>query len=150
MFVQWYNAVRVNIHVWSDMLLLMPAYVRHASTLPPGSVMNVYQSLATAWTQTIPQGVPTVVSIAGQNWYLDSEGGGYNQDGWTHIYSLNGPSGSWLANPAWSPAEAALLLGGETAMWGEGINHDNFDAFVWRDVALLQTSSAFKTRQLSF
>ena len=27
------------------------------------------------------------------------------------------------------------MLGGETAMWGEGINKDNFDAFVWREAA---------------
>lgn len=47
----------------------------------------------------------------------------------------NGPNGSWLGNPAWSPAEKALFLGGETAMWGEGINEDNFDAFVWRGAA---------------
>lgn len=24
------------------------------------------------------------------------------------------------------------MLGGETAMWGEGINEDNFDEYVWR------------------
>lgn len=27
------------------------------------------------------------------------------------------------------------MLGGECAMWGEGINKDNFDAFVWREAA---------------
>ena len=41
----------------------------YASNLPTGSVMNVYQSLSTAWTQTIPAGVETVISMAGQDWY---------------------------------------------------------------------------------
>lgn len=47
----------------------------------------------------------------------------------------NGVNGSWLGNPDWTPAQKALFLGGETAMWGEGINEDNFDAFVWRGAA---------------
>ena len=34
--------------------------------------------------------------------------------------------------PNASRAAHAAMLGGETAMWGEGINKDNFDAFVWR------------------
>ena len=37
-----------------------------ASNLPQGSVANVYQSLQTAWQQTLPAGVKTVVSMAGE------------------------------------------------------------------------------------
>ena len=48
--------------------------------LPPGSVENVYQSLQTAWEQNVPGGVQTVLSMAGDGWYLDSEHGGYNQN----------------------------------------------------------------------
>lgn len=107
----------------------------YASNLPPGSVFNVYQSLATAFTETVPQGTPTVVSMAGESWYLDGECGGYNQNAWTCVYSFKGPNGSWLMDPTWSTAERALFLGGETAMWGEGINQDNFDAYVWRGAA---------------
>jgi hypothetical protein len=29
----------------------------------------------------------------------------------------------------------SFCIAGETAMWGEGINKDNFDAFVWREAA---------------
>lgn len=51
----------------------------YQTNVPRSTVFNVYQSLSTLWTQTIPAGTPSVVSIAGQNWYLDSECGGYNQ-----------------------------------------------------------------------
>jgi hypothetical protein len=54
------------------------------------------------------------------------------QNAWKCVYNLKGPSGSWLGDPTWPSAESALLKGGEAAMWGEGINKDNFDAFVWR------------------
>lgn len=40
----------------------------HAVNLPAGSVMNVYQNLTTAWRQTIPAKIKTVVSIANQGW----------------------------------------------------------------------------------
>jgi hypothetical protein len=73
--------------------------------------------------------------MAGQHWYLDSESGGYNQNAWKAIYGFSGANGSWLSNQSWSAAEDSLFLGGETAMWGEGINVDNFDAFVWRGTA---------------
>ena len=112
-----------------------------ASNLPQGSVANVYQSLQTAWQQTLPAGVKTVVSMAGDDWYLDGECGGYNQNAWTCVYNFNvhltpgghhkgepASSGSWFVPPGASDAERALMLGGETAMWGEGINEDNFDA----------------------
>ena len=115
-----------------------------ASNLPTGSVMNVYQSLKTAWQQTLPAGTKTVVSMAGDRWYLDSEASGYNQNSWKSTYNFNAASlqrgaswasssgGSWFVPPNASAAQHADMLGGETAMWGEGINKDNFDAFVWR------------------
>jgi hexosaminidase len=109
----------------------------YAANLPPGSVANVYQSLSTAWKQTVPQGVATVVSMAGQKWYLDTmPGGGYYQNAWETVYNLDrGPNGSWLVDPSWGASERALFLGGETAMWGEGVNEDNWEAFVWRGAA---------------
>eukprot|EP01043_Picozoa_sp_COSAG02_P109554 COSAG02_NODE_45642_length_355_cov_0.824219_1_plen_118_part_11 len=39
-----------------------------ATNLPAGSVLNVYQSLMTAWHQTLPAGTDTVVSMAGDRW----------------------------------------------------------------------------------
>ena len=108
------------------------------SNLPLGSVMNVYQSLKTAWTQTLPVGTKTVVSMAGDRWYLDSEASGYNQNSWKSTYNFNAGAGaergswlstsggSWFVPPNASAAQHANMLGGETAMWGEGINKDNF------------------------
>ena len=107
-----------------------------AANLPAGSVLNVYQSLSTAWAKTVPTGIKTVVSMAGQKWYLDSQGNGYNQDAWKYVYAFQGVNdSSWLLNPSWSDSERALFLGGETAIWGEGINKDNFDAYVWRSAS---------------
>eukprot|EP01052_Picozoa_sp_SAG31_P020620 SAG31_NODE_1559_length_7882_cov_4.247591_5_plen_403_part_00 len=168
-----------------------------AANLPRGSVLNVYQSLMTAWHQTLPAGTYTVVSMAGDRWcdfcvmtsvadtnshcnmpvnvrrllattlfcqkctyhplttvlfcfrflrYLDSEASGYNQNSWKSTYNFNAaPSGrsdfasetggSWFVPPNTSSTEQSHMLGGETAMWGEGINKDNFDAYVWRAAA---------------
>ena len=33
-------------------------------------VLNVYQSLKTAWDHTLPAGTKTVVSMAGDRWYI--------------------------------------------------------------------------------
>ena len=116
----------------------------YASNLPKGSVLNVYQSLTTAWTQTVPSGTETIVSMAGEGWYLDGPAcSGYNQNVWHCVYDFKGvpvPAGgknrtSYLMDPAWTDAQRALFLGGETAIWGEGINEDNFDAYVWRSTA---------------
>ena len=40
----------------------------YATNLPAGSVLNVYQSLMTAWHQTLPADTDTVVSMAGDRW----------------------------------------------------------------------------------
>jgi hypothetical protein len=99
------------------------------SNLPRGSVLNVYQSLTTAWHQTLPAGVNTVLSMAGDRWYLDSESAGYNQNSWKSTYNFNaesvgrnswgaqGSGGSWFVLPNATKLEHAHMLGGETAMW---------------------------------
>ena len=51
------------------------------------------------------------------------------QEGWTCTYDQT------LDDPTWTPQQRALLLGGETAMWGEGINSANADAYIWRGAA---------------
>ena len=104
------------------------------TSLPRSSFVNVYQSLATA-NKTVSANKTTVVSLAGDWWYLDqltcSTNGGYHQDGWTCAYDTEPQL------PSWTPAQAALLKGGEAAMWGEGINKDNIDAYVWRGAAAI-------------
>ena len=99
------------------------------SSLPAGAFVNVYQSLITA-NRTVTANKTTVVSLAGNWWYLDQQGcGGYHQDGWTCSYDTE------PTFPTWTPAQLALMRGGETCMWGEGINQDNTDAYVWRGTA---------------
>ena len=97
------------------------------SSLPKDSIVNVYQSLKTA-IKALQMNLTTTVSIAGSHWYLDSECGGYNQNAWKCIYNVD-PGSVTAGLPSY---QAELLIGGEVAMWGEGINQDNFDAFVWR------------------
>lgn len=101
------------------------------SALPDDAVINAYETLDTART-AISNGVRAVVSIANNHWYLDHEcPGQYNWNSWKCIYPVDpGSAASGLNN-----SMASLLLGGETAMWGEGINKDNFDAFVWHGAA---------------
>jgi len=109
-----------TLSIWeNDQLQIDPTAV------PKGTVANVYQSLPTA-DKTVDVGMPTVVSIAGDHWYLDSECGGYNQNAWECIYKVEP-----LTSNA-TKTHSDLMWGGEAAMWGEGINQDNFDAFVWR------------------
>ncbi len=58
---------------------------------------------------------------------MDQQGcAGYHQEDWTCAYNVNPYFDTW------TPAQVALLRGGETAMWGEGINQWNGDAFMFR------------------
>jgi N-acetyl-beta-hexosaminidase len=94
-------------------------------------MVNVYQALETA-TTTLKRGLKTTVSMAQNHWYLDMQTcGGYYQNAWKCVYNVDpGTAAAGLPEE-----QASLLLGGETAMWGEGVNKDNFDAFVWRNTA---------------
>ena len=98
-------------------------------SLPPSAFVNVYESLNTT-NRTVTSNRTTVVSLANDHWYLDKQGGAsYHQNDWWDSYDVE-PTLPW-----WTPAQLAFLQGGETAMWGEGINKDNLDAFVWRATA---------------
>merc|ERR1712232_1378017 len=100
-------------------------------TLPVDAVVNAYESLGTA-NKAIAAGLRAVVSISKNHWYLDHEcSGQYNWNAWKCIY----PVDPGTASDGLPESAANLLLGGETAMWGEGINQDNFDAFVWHGAA---------------
>ncbi len=86
----------------------------------------MYQDLSTA-NETVVGNKTTVVSIAGDWWYLDQQGcGDYHQNDWQCSYAVNPDFATW------TPAQRALMKGGETAMWGEGINAYNQDSYVWR------------------
>eukprot|EP00759_Apiculatamorpha_spiralis_P020838 PhF_6_TR26080/c1_g1_i2/m.36822/K12373/HEXA_B; hexosaminidase len=116
--------INKTIGVWENDALQIDL-----SSLPKGAFVNVYQSLSTA-TKTVSANKTTVVSIAGDWWYLDqltcSTNGGYHQNGWTCTYDVNPQISTW------SPEQASHLKGGEVCMWGEGINKDNLDQYVWR------------------
>jgi hypothetical protein len=96
---------------------------------PPFPPLQVYQSFQTA-NKTTAANKTTVVSIAGDWWYLDQNTcGSYHQDGWACTYDQP------LFDAAWTDRQRAYLVGGETAMWGEGINAANADAYIWRGAA---------------
>lgn len=98
--------INKTISIWeADALQIDP------KSVPNGTIANVYQSLPTA-DKTVAAGMPTVVSIAGDHWYLDSECGGYNQNAWQCIYKVEPLS-------PYTKQHTDLFLGGETAMWGE-------------------------------
>ncbi len=70
------------------------------------------------------------MSIAGDWWYLDQNTcESYHQEGWTCTYDQT------LYDGNWTDLERSYLVGGETAMWGEGINAANADAYIWRGAA---------------
>jgi len=99
------------------------------SSLPLGAFVNVYQNFQTA-TNTTAAHKLTVVSLAGDWWYLDQNScGTYHQNGWACTYNQT------LYDASWTPEQREFLVGGETAMWGEGINQYNADAYIWRGAA---------------
>ena len=116
-----------TISIWeNDVLQIDPM------DLPNGTVANVYQSKATADRTIGTYRMPSVLSIAGDNWYLDSQCSGYNWNSWKCRYTVE-PTSNLTKQKHLLP----LLLGGEGAMWGEGINKDNFDAYVWHGTAAI-------------
>ena len=67
------------------------------------------------------------MSLAGDWWCLDQKGcGDYHQEDWQCAYDVE------PTLPTWTEQQLSLMKGGETCMWGEGINKDNIGAFVWR------------------
>ena len=150
-------ALNKTVSVWlADGLQISP------DDVPPGTMFNVYQDLKTAGAMlSSSSDAKVVVSMASQMWCkkvmlsrsvalprlvnlesitiadLDSECSGYNQNAWGCAYSFQGPHGSWLEDPAWGQQQRERFLGGEAAVWGEGISVDNFDSFVWRSASAI-------------
>ena len=52
-----------------------------------------------------------------------------------------GPPGTAQAadpiQPSYTPAERRLVMGGEVSMWGDDVNADVIEAFVWRGALAL-------------
>lgn len=90
--------------------------------------VNVYQSKATADVTVGNFSLPTMMSIAREHWYLDSECAGYHQNSWKCVYQVEPTSNVTSGRPE-------LLLGGQAAAWGEGLAAHDFDAYVWRGAA---------------
>ena len=116
-----------TINIWeADNMQIDP------KMLPKGTVANVYQSKKTADITIGKYEMPSTLSIASQQWYLDSQPPGYNWNSWEARYTVE-PTSNLTRKPEYLP----LLLGGEGAMWGEGINQNNFDAYVWHGMAAI-------------
>ena len=83
------------------------------STLPNGSVANVYQSIQTAGP-LLDAGVPVVLSIAGSDWYLD-----YHPS-FGDVYKVR-PCDPGQLDCVGHPGRARSLLGGSVSQWGEKV-----------------------------
>jgi hexosaminidase len=118
-----------TVGVWEDNTIQIDL-----SSLPSGSFVNVYGEFATA-NRTTSQNKTTVVSLSGNSWYLDitycNIPYAYHQNQWECAYDVP------LFDKTWSDMQRSYLLGGEAAMWGEGINADNADAYIWRGAAAI-------------
>ena len=52
---------------------------------------------------------------------------------------MTNPQNQWecaydvpLYDKSWTDLQRSYLLGGESAMWGEGVNGGNADSYIWR------------------
>ena len=117
-----------KVGVWqSDKIDIKP------SLLPPGSFGNVWQDPKTM-VDVIEAGMPVVLSGP---WYLDVENP-ITASGKCQEYAWQM---TWQCMYAEEPSDQIdrtqedSMLGGMAAMWGEGVNHNDFDARVWAKAA---------------
>lgn len=113
-----------RVGVWeSDALDVNPAL------LPAGSFGNVWQH-PKAMIPITDTGMPVVLSGP---YYLDQENPVTDdgpcsqyawQETWRCMYGVEPLEGL-------NSTQAALVMGGEAAMWGEGVNHFSFETRVW-------------------
>ena len=116
-----------TIGVWEDDTVQIDL-----SSLPSGSFVNVYGTFATA-NRTTSANKTTVVSLGRESWYMDitfcNYPYAYHANQWECAYDVT------LYDKSWTDLQRSYLLGGEAAMWGEGINAGNADAYIWRGTA---------------
>lgn len=97
------------------------------ASLPPGSFVNVWSDRSTV-ARMLAAGVPTIYS---GSFYLDQNAPGgcavyARQETWSCLYSAD------PAPPGWEDGtDDPLLLGGEAAMWGEGVNAATIEGVLW-------------------
>ena len=105
-----------------------------------GSSAAVYASDQQEWADTLRAGIPAVSTGTSEMWYLDRVGklcGGVDP-------SLKAPDSyfwqAWQTYHDHDPfahldasilANRSLMLGGEVDMWGEGVDDNNFESFVF-------------------
>ena len=84
---------------------------------------------------SIPQEVTNVVRAGHQvvlangnngDWYLNNGFGNGQMSLWPEVYALDPLNGTEL-----TPAEEALVIGGEASLWGEEINEHNLQPKAW-------------------
>lgn len=100
---------------------------------------GTYECIQATADGFVKAGVPVIFSSAGLYWYLDGECGGYNHQAWMCTYF--GPPGTTQpfdpVRPHYTATQRALVLGGEVSMWGDDVNADVIEAFVWRGALAL-------------
>jgi hexosaminidase len=98
--------------------------------LPPSTVVHIWQDPSGGVTveDVVSQGVHGIVS---PGWYLD-----HLDQTWQDMYAID-PLTNCTAGVTsgcfniTNPAEVALVLGGEAAMWGEQVDETNIASRVW-------------------
>ena len=108
-------------------------------TLPDRVVFGVWKPGAEgsggAVAASIPQEVTNIVKAGHQvvlangnngDWYLNNGFGNGDMSLWPTVYALDPLNGTDL-----TPAEAALVIGGEASLWGEEINAHNLQPKAW-------------------
>jgi hexosaminidase len=110
-----------TIVVWEDLF-------DNGVKLDPSYIIEVWKSQPTL-KPVVSAGYRALLSAG---WYLNVQIPNPNQleyefiDTWKNFYA-NDP----VANLALSPAELALVLGGEACIWGEQADGDSLDTLIW-------------------
>ena len=91
-------------------------------------------SIVQAWKSTAMSGIVRAGyrTTNSYKWYLNHGCNNFGDGNWGEFYT-NDPM-KWARNasePPLTPAQRALVLGGETTMWSECVDEHSFDSIVW-------------------
>lgn len=84
---------------------------------PPSTIFNVWTN--SEQIANVTSAGYQVIAAPSDYWYLD-----HDENTWQRMYSYDPASGL-------TQEQAALIVGGETCMWGEYVDQDNWFARVW-------------------